>query len=127
MNLMLIVMPANSQLFMSAIFEKVTFNVFDTSSFTASFYTPTEPNVNDRRAELDYSSAFCFINLGSCIYLLFGQLIILLLESLLLAIFNLKCWKGTKHSKRAKAAKKWLRKQLSGVFWNQILTTINGA
>ena len=79
LTLMTILMPANAQVLMSAVFKKVTFDAFDTSSLTLTFYTPTEPDVDDKLAALGYESAFCIINMGSCLYLIFGQLIIYLL------------------------------------------------
>ena len=102
MTLMQIVMPANSQVLMSAIFEKVTYEAFDTSLFTLTFYAPTEPDYDDKLAQLGYESAFCLINMGSCLYIIFGQLLIVLLQSVLLACLQLMCFQG------ANAAKIWL-------------------
>ena len=129
MTLMRVVMPANSQVFMSAIFGFITFDMFDTSELTATFYTPTDVELDDRLVQLGYQSAFCLINLGSCLYLLFGQMIIVILEVLFLACFRLKCWHRRSHktSVRADKCRRWFEKQLDGVFWNSILTTIDGA
>ena len=48
LSLLKVLMPANSQLFMSVIFEFVTFDLYDPESFTASYYSPAEPDVSDR-------------------------------------------------------------------------------
>ena len=42
LTLMKVVMPANSQLFMSVIFEFVAFDLFDTTPLTATYYTSTD-------------------------------------------------------------------------------------
>ena len=57
---------------MSVIFGFVTFDPFDPKSLTATIYSPEDVDSNDRLAQLGYESAFCLINLGSCIYLIFG-------------------------------------------------------
>ena len=108
-TLMQIVMPANSQVIMSVIFEFVTFDPFDTSSLTATFYSPKDAEVDDRLVQLGYDSAYCLINLGSCLYLILGQILIVVLESLFLAVFQLKCWHGRSHttSVRVEKCKKW--------------------
>lgn len=72
-------MPANSQLFMSAIFGFVTYDLYDTSALTASFYSPEDVEVNEKHVQLGYKSAFCLINLGSCLYLVIGQAIVAIL------------------------------------------------
>ena len=128
LTLMQVVMPANSQVFMSVIFGFVTFDLFDTSSLTSAFYAPTDVEVDDKLVQLGYDSAYCLINLGSCIYLIFGQIVIMIMELLFLACFRLKCWHGRSHrtSVRADKCRRWFEKQLNGVFWNSILTTIDG-
>ena len=128
-TLMLVVMPANSQVFMSVIFEFVTFDMFDTSSLTDSYYSPTEVEVDDKLDLLGYQSAFCLINLGSCFYLILVQIAIAIQEALFLACFRLKCWHGRTHttSVRADKCRRWFEKQLNGVFWNSILKVIDGA
>ena len=109
MTLMRIVMPANSQVLMSAIFEIVCkFDIYDTSSLTATYYTPTEPLIEDKLAWLGYESAFCLLNMGSLLYLIIGQLIILIIQSVLLACLQLVCCQGTKLGKGANVAKNWL-------------------
>ena len=92
LTLMHVLVPANAQVLMTAIFEYVTFDLFDTSALTASYYAPTEVEVSDSLEQLGYESAFCLINLGSCFYFIFGQLIYLLLSAFSLVIFRLKCW-----------------------------------
>ena len=129
-TLMRVVMPANSQVFMSVIFALVTFDMFDPSTLTETFYTPIDDvEVDERLVQLGYDSAFCLINLGSCLYLIFVQICIVILETLFLACFRLKCWHGRSHktSVRADKCRRWFEKQLNGVFWNSILTTIDGA
>ena len=79
LTLMQVLLPANSQLFMSVIFGSVTFDPFDTSSLTASYYTPTDVEMNDKLDQLGYQSAACIINLGSCLYFIFGQIFIIIL------------------------------------------------
>ena len=80
MTLMRLVIPANAQVLMRFIFEMVCkFDLVDTSSLTATYYSPTEPMIEEKLFELGYESAFCLINMGSCLYLIFGQLIILFL------------------------------------------------
>ena len=125
---MKVLMPANSQLFMSVIFQFVTFDPFDTSSLTATIYSPEYVESNDRLAYLGYKSAFCLINLGSCIYLIFGQMFIGFVSSLFLACFQLKCWHGRSHktSVRADKCRRLFEKQLNGVLMNSTLTTIDG-
>ena len=92
LTLMYVVVPANAMVLFSAIFEYVTFDLFDTSSLTASYYSPSEVEVSDSLEQLGYESAFCLINLGSCFYFIFGQLVVLLLQAFSLVIFRLKCW-----------------------------------
>ena len=126
---MQLLMPANSQLFMSVIFGFLTFSPFDTSSLTATYYTPPDVEINIKLDQLGYESASCIVNLGSCLYFILGQISILILEALFLALFRLKCWHGRSHntSVRADKCRRWFEKQLNGVFWNSILTTIDGA
>ena len=89
MTLMSVVMPANAQVLMSVIFEWITFDLYDTSSLTSSYYSPVETDVDDRLVQLGYGSAYALINLGSCIYFIFGQIICFLFELLFLACFRL--------------------------------------
>ena len=65
---MQVLMPANTQLLMSVIFGFVTYDLYDTSALTASFYSPIDVSVNDKFVQLGYKSAYCLINLGSCLY-----------------------------------------------------------
>ena len=129
LTLMQVLLPANSQAFMSVIFGFVTYDPFDTSALTATYYTPTDVEMNDKLDQLGYQSAACIINLGSCLYLIFCQISIVVLETLFLGCFRLKCWHGRSHktSVRADKCRRWFEKQLNGVFWNSILTTIDGA
>ena len=124
-----VLVPANAQVLLSVIFEYVTFDLFDTSALTDSFYSPSEVEVSDSLDQLGYESAFCLINLGSFIYFVVGQLVVLFLQAFFLAIFRLKCWHGRSNltSKRVDNCKKYFERQLSGVFWKTILTTIDGA
>ena len=108
MTLMQVVVPANSQVFLSAIFEMISFDVYDTDSMTQTYYSPDEPNVDEKLAQLGYESAFCLMNMGSCLYILFGQLIILLLQSVLLACLQLMCCQGTQLGKGLNVIKNWL-------------------
>ena len=94
LTLMHVAVPANTQVLLSAIFEWVTFDLYDTSALTGSYYSPSEVKVSDSLEQLGYESAFCLINLGSCFYFIFGQLIYLLLSAFFLVIFRLKCWNG---------------------------------
>ena len=109
LTLMHVLVPANAQILLSAIFEWVTFDLFDTSSLTGSYYSPSEVEVSDSLEQLGYESAFCLINLGSCFYFIFAQLIALLLQAFFLLIFRLKCWhrRSDFTSKRADQAKKF--------------------
>ena len=86
---MSVVVPANAQVLMSVIFGWITFDLYDTSSLTSSYFSPEEIEVDDRLAQLGYASAFALINLGSCIYFIFGQIIVFLVDLLFLACFRL--------------------------------------
>ena len=47
LTLIKVVMPANAQVLMSILFEWITFDPVDTSSWTSSYYTPSEPDIAD--------------------------------------------------------------------------------
>ena len=128
LTLMQVLMPANSQVFMSVIFKLVTYDMFDASPLTDTFYSPTDTEVDASLVQLGYESAYCLINLGSCLYLIIGQILIVIFEALFLACFRLKCWHGRSHktSVRADKCKRFFEKQLNGVFMNSTLTTIDG-
>ena len=127
--LMNVVIPANAQVFNSVIFGWVTFDLFDTEALTSLYYSPTEPEVEYQLEQLGYGSAFCLINLGSCLYIIFAQIVIVPLYALFLACFRLNCWhaRSDKVSRRADRCRRWFEKQLSEVFCNTILTTLDGS
>ena len=54
LTLMQVLLPANSQAFMSVIFGFVTYDPFDTSALTATYYTPTDVEMNDKLDQLGY-------------------------------------------------------------------------
>ena len=64
---------------MERIFGFVTFAPIDTSSLTATYYTPKDVEMNEKLALLGYQSAACIINLGSCLYFIMGQISIIIL------------------------------------------------
>ena len=129
LTLMKVFMPANAQIIMTAIFGFLTFDMFDTEALTAGFYSPEDVEVNDSLVQLGYETAYCLINLGSCLYLILGQIFIVILEALLFVCFRLNCWRkrSNKTFLIVEKAKKWFAKQLNGVFWNSILSTLDGA
>ena len=92
LTLMNVVIPANAQMLNSVIFEWVTFDLFDTEALTALYFSSSDPEVDDSLEQLGYGSAFCLVNLGSCLYIICLQLVIVLLELLFLACFRLNCW-----------------------------------
>ena len=115
---MQLLIPANSQLLISVISGFVTLDPFDTSLLTATYYTPPDVEMNNKLEQLDYESASCIVNLGSCLYFILGQISIVILEALFLALFRLKCWHGRSHntSVRADKCRRWFEKQPKCVY-----------
>ena len=78
-TLLQVLLPANSQVFMSVIFDFVTFDMFGDLSLINAFYKPEDVEMNDKLDQLGYQSAFSLINLGGCLYLILGQIFIVIL------------------------------------------------
>ena len=118
LTLVNVIIPANASIFFAMIFEIIAFDPIDISDYVIDIFEIEETEVEDvspNFEQLGYETASIMLNMGSMLLiwaLELGQIPILFI------IFLCPCF--------TKKCTKWSKKKLKGIFWNQLLTLIDG-
>ena len=118
LSLMPVIIPANAQIFFSYICSAVSFDPIDIQESVEKFFDLKQTDgveLTNNFVELGYESSYLLSNLGSLLLIFVFEFTVILM-TILLYFAPVKC----------KKLKRWSSRKLSLVFFDVLLTTIDG-